>query len=54
MVDGRVLMQGRVVPHVDVAQVLAEADAETAQMLDRTGFRPMLAEPATLWGRSRH
>ncbi len=54
VVDGRVLMQGRQVPHVEVAEVLAAADAKTAQMLDRTGSRPMLAEPPTLWGRSRH
>ena len=54
VVDGRVLMEGRRVPHVDVADVLAAAEAETAAMLARTGFGPMLAEPATLWGRARH
>ena len=54
VVDGRILMRGRQVPHVDVKEVLAQADAETNQMLDRTGYRPMLEEPATLWGRSRH
>jgi cytosine/adenosine deaminase-related metal-dependent hydrolase len=54
VVDGRVLMQGRQVPHVDVAEVLASAEAETAAMLDRLGLRPLLAEPATIWGRSRH
>lgn len=54
VVDGRVLMQGRQVPHVDVADVLAAAEAETAAMLARTGFAPMLAEPASIWGRSRH
>ena len=54
VVDGAVLMHGRQVPHVDVDDVLAAADAETRAMLGRTGFAPMLAEPATLWGRSRH
>ena len=54
VVDGRILMRGREVPHVDVAEVLARADAETGLMLDRTGFRPMLEEPASLWGQSRH
>jgi cytosine/adenosine deaminase-related metal-dependent hydrolase len=51
LVDGRVLMQGRQVPHVDIAEVLAEAQAETDQMLARTGFGPMLEEPAAIWGR---
>ena len=54
VVDGRVLMHRRQVPHVDLASVLAEAEAATNQMLDRTGFRPLLAEPASLWGRARH
>ena len=54
VVGGRVLMEGRRVPHLDVAEVLAAAEAETAQMLDRTGFAPMLAEPATIWGSARH
>jgi cytosine/adenosine deaminase-related metal-dependent hydrolase len=44
IVDGQVLMQGRVVPHVDLAEVLAEAEAETAAMLERAGLRGMLAE----------
>ncbi len=54
LVDGKILMRNRQVPHVDVADILAQADAETATMLDRTGFRPLLEEPATLWGRARH
>jgi len=54
VVDGRVLMQGRRVPHVDVAAVLAEAEAATQAMLAQTGYDGLLAEPATLWGRSRH
>jgi 5-methylthioadenosine/S-adenosylhomocysteine deaminase len=53
IVDGRVLMQGRIVPHVDPAEVIAAAEAETETMLDRTGLRGLLAEPATIWGRSR-
>ena len=54
IVDGRVLMHHRQVAHVDTAEVLAAAEAETGQMLDRLGLRPLLAEPATLWGRARH
>ena len=54
VVDGRVLMQGRHVPHVDVTGVLAEAEAATQAMLVQTGFGDMLAEPMSIWGRSRH
>src|SRR4051812_17451075 len=54
VVDGRVLMHRRELPHVDVAEVLAAAEAETSAMLERTGFRPMLAEPASIWGHARH
>ena len=54
IVDGRILMEGRRVLHVDVADILASAEAETASMLARTGFGPMLAEPQSIWGRSRH
>ena len=54
IVDGRVLMHNRHVAHVDTAEVLAAAEAETSQMLDRLDLRPLLAEPATLWGRARH
>ena len=54
VVDGRVLMEGRRVPHLDVPDILAAAEAETDAMLDRTGLRPALAEPPEIWGRSRH
>ncbi len=54
VVGGKVLMRGRRAPHVDVADVLAAAEAETRQMLDRTGLHGMLAEPSTIWGRARH
>ena len=54
VVDGRVLMRGRQVPHVDTAEVLAQADRETADMLHRTGLAPLLDEPSSLWGQSRH
>jgi 5-methylthioadenosine/S-adenosylhomocysteine deaminase len=54
IVDGRVLMHNRRVAHVDTAEILAAAEAETNQMLDRLDLRPLLAEPATLWGSARH
>ncbi len=47
IVDGQVLMQGRVVPHVDLAEVLAAAEAETAAMLERAGLAGQVVE--TLW-----
>ena len=53
VVDGRVLMEDRTVPHVDVADVLDAAEKETGLMLDRTGLRPMLAEPSSMWGAAR-
>lgn len=54
LVEGRVLMRGRRVPHLVVAEVLEAAQAESAAMLDRTGFRPMLAEPPSIWRGVRH
>jgi cytosine/adenosine deaminase-related metal-dependent hydrolase len=53
IVDGRVLMRGRIVPHVDIDAVIEAAEAETAAMLSRTGFSAHLAEPAEIWGRAR-
>ena len=54
VVGGRVLMRGRQVPHLDIADVLDSAAAETDAMLDRSGLRPLLAEPASIWGAARH
>lgn len=51
IVGGRVLMRNRSVPHVDIPEVLAAAEVETRQMLDRTGLHAMLAEPAAIWGK---
>ena len=47
-------MRGRAVAHVDMADVLDAAAAETEAMLDRSGLRGLLAEPPTLWGSARH
>ena len=54
IVGGRVLMRGRQVLHVDVAEILDSAASETDAMLDRSGLRPLLAEPASIWGSARH
>ena len=53
LVDGRVLMQGRRVSHVDVNEVLDEAQLAAELMLDRAGLRAALVEPASLWGQTR-
>lgn len=53
LVDGRILMRGRRFAHIDLDFVLDDAEAETARMLDAAGLRPLLDEPATLWGRAR-
>jgi cytosine/adenosine deaminase-related metal-dependent hydrolase len=38
IVDGQVLMQNRITAHVDIQDIIAEANAETAAMLTRTGL----------------
>jgi cytosine/adenosine deaminase-related metal-dependent hydrolase len=45
IVDGQVLMQGRRVAHVDPAEVLAAAQAETEAMLRRSGLTALLDSP---------
>jgi 5-methylthioadenosine/S-adenosylhomocysteine deaminase len=54
IVDGKILMQGRNVPHIDLNETLAQANAETELMLDRANLRNLLQEPANLWSQSRH
>jgi cytosine/adenosine deaminase-related metal-dependent hydrolase len=49
IVDGQILMQGRVVKHVDTAEVLAEAEAETRAMLRRAHLEDQVVEKAG-WG----
>lgn len=52
IVDGRVLMRGRVVSHLNEAAILAEAAAETEAMLARSGLAHLVAcDPG--WGRVR-
>jgi 5-methylthioadenosine/S-adenosylhomocysteine deaminase len=53
IVDGNVLMQGRIVPHVDIGTMLDEAQIAAELMLDRAGLRAAIAEPTTLWGQTR-
>jgi cytosine/adenosine deaminase-related metal-dependent hydrolase len=53
MVNGKILMQGRRFPHIDQDFVLDDAQAETERMLDASGMRALLDEPASMWGRAR-
>ena len=53
VVEGEVLMEGRRLPHVDLGAVLDEAQMASELMLDRTGLRRLLEEPARLWGQAR-
>lgn len=52
VVEGRVLMEARRVPHLDPAAIVAEAEAATAAMLRQSGLEALtLEEPG--WGRIR-
>ena len=53
VVDGRVLMQGRVVRSVDERAVLDGALAASRLAMQRSGLDAMQHMPANLWGRSR-
>ncbi|MEO3472571.1 amidohydrolase family protein [Roseomonas sp. CAU 1739] len=52
VVAGEILMSDRVVPHVDEAAIAEAANAETAQMLGRSGMADMIEEDPG-WGRTR-
>ncbi|WP_191083554.1 amidohydrolase family protein [Roseococcus microcysteis] len=52
VVEGRVLMEARRVPHLDPAGIVAEAESATAAMLRQSGLEALtLEEPG--WGRIR-
>ncbi len=53
IVDGRVLMEDRVVRSIDEGEVLDTAQAEAELMLDRGGFRDLLEPLPTFWGHTR-
>ena len=54
IVDGKVLMQGRVVSTVDESEVLARAQQATETMLERTGLQSSLRMGEGFWGKSRY
>jgi cytosine/adenosine deaminase-related metal-dependent hydrolase len=52
VVGGRVLLREGAAPHLDAAEIAAEAERETEAMLDRAGLRHMVAEDPG-WGKVR-
>ncbi|MBS7792150.1 amidohydrolase family protein [Roseococcus sp. SDR] len=52
VVGGELLMEGRRVAHLDEAEIVAAAEAETAQMLRRSGLSHLVAEDPG-WRRTR-
>ena len=53
IVDGRILMRGRRVDHLDEAGILAAAAHEAALAFERSGLTHVLDEPADYWRVSR-
>ncbi len=53
IVDGRIAMRDGKAQFVNEDKVLATAQAEAELMLDRGGFRPLLATPERFWGHTR-
>jgi 5-methylthioadenosine/S-adenosylhomocysteine deaminase len=52
VVEGDVLMEARRTPHLDRAEIIAQAEAETAAMLRRSGLAHLAVEDPG-WGRIR-
>ena len=53
IVDGRILMRGRVALHVDEDAVLDAAARELDRALERSGLQHLRVEPEALWGVNR-
>lgn len=54
MVDGRVLMRGRKVAHLDTGDILETAAAEQRKAFARAGLEECLSEPAGYWRNTRY
>ena len=54
LVEGRVVMSGRAVPHVDQRAVLADAAREITAAIARSGMQRMSAMPDGFWRRTRY
>ncbi|UPY36878.1 amidohydrolase family protein [Sediminicoccus sp. KRV36] len=53
VIGGEVLMEGRRLAHLDEAEIVAAAEAETAQMLRRSGLAHLAVEDPG-WGKARY
>lgn len=53
LVNGRIVMEGRVMQTVDERAVLETAAREAELMLDRNDLRSAVREPAAIWGHAR-
>jgi hypothetical protein len=53
-VDGKVLMEKRVVKTVNENEILEMGLQEAEAMLDRTHLRDLLKIPDTFWGHTRY
>jgi len=53
VVDGRVLMRGRVIAHLDEADILDDAARQLTLALERTGLERLTAEPNDFWRGAR-
>ncbi|NRP69613.1 Atrazine chlorohydrolase [Ensifer psoraleae] len=53
IVDGRVLMRGRRIEHLDTADILDSAAREQKLAFERAGVTGLFAEPASYWRSSR-
>lgn len=54
IVDGRVVMEGRVVQTVDVGDVVARAEEETTKVMKRAELHRLLDQPQGFWGSARY
>lgn len=54
IVDGHVLMEGRIVKTVDEATLLAAAARETEIMIERSGLESLLDTPEGFWGNAMY
>ncbi len=54
LVEGRVVMAGRAVPHIDERAVLADAAREATLAFTRSGMAPMAAMPDGFWRRTHY
>lgn len=54
IVDGKVLMENRIVKTVNETEILEMAQREAEAMLDRTQLRDLLRTPERFWGHSKY